>query len=68
MPTPKANSKSYLLRFWKGSSRTSWRAHLVSIGTHGEHKYFATPESLVAFLQESEPDDPIDVPKHSKRE
>ena len=56
--------QSYILRLWQENE--NWRARLESIGQEKETHYFATPETLLSFLQSNEinQDDLKHVNKH----
>lgn len=41
--------ESFILRLWQ--EETNWRARLEVIGPEAETIYFATPQSLVDFLE-----------------
>jgi hypothetical protein len=43
-------TESYLLRLWRNSGHSGWRASLQQVRT-GQTHHFARPEALWAFLQ-----------------
>ena len=43
-------TESYLVRLWRDSRHSGWRASLHKVRT-GQTRYFARPEALWAFLQ-----------------
>jgi Neuraminidase (sialidase) len=45
-----ARTESYLVRLWRDSRQSGWRASLQQVRT-GQTHHFARPEALWAFLQ-----------------
>lgn len=43
-------TESYLVRLWRNSRRSGWRASLQQVRT-GQLHHFARPEALWAFLE-----------------
>jgi hypothetical protein len=43
-------TESYLVRLWRDSRHSGWRASLQQVRT-GETRHFARPEALWAFLE-----------------
>lgn len=49
MPSNPSSYQAYLLRLWRTTPDTTWRASLESVGSRTTH-YFVSPEDLLAHL------------------
>lgn len=60
-PIQKANYQAYLVRIWRGSVESPWRASIQHTQTD-ERVYFASMEDLLLFLHEQTIDNPETEP------